>query len=49
MDGTKVNTVWGDFKEELKSDGVQVGNALRPYVFAAVGTTGSSETSSHYT
>ena len=42
MDGSRVGNVWGDFKQKLTSDGVCVGDFVRPYIFASVDTTGSS-------
>jgi len=46
MDGTTVEKLWGDFKLELKSDGMRVGDHILPYIFAPVETTGLAVTSS---
>ena len=46
MDGTQVKKLWGGFKEKLISDGMRVGDRIRPYIFAPVETTGLSVTSS---
>ena len=47
IDGSKVDTLWGDPEEVLTSDGMHVGNTVRPYFFAPVETTGLSAISSH--
>lgn len=41
MDGLRVAYLWGDFMLKLTSDGMRVGDAVRPYVFAPIATTGS--------
>ena len=46
MDGPRVKCLWGDFKEKIRSDGIRVGDNIRPYTFARVETTGLSVTSS---
>jgi len=46
MDGIRVKNLWGNFKEKSQSDGIRVGDHIRPYIFAPVETTGLSVTSS---
>lgn len=48
MDGLEVDSVWGGSMTKTTSDGVQVGETLRPYIFAPIDTTGLSTTSSPY-
>jgi len=33
---------WGSFRREITSDGLHVGDVVRPYVFAPIETTGPS-------
>lgn len=49
MDGVEVETLWGDFEEEVSTGGVEVGDTAWNYVFASVDTTGSSAALSYCT
>ena len=40
MDGSRVACFWGDLKQKATSDGMRVGDAVRPYTFAPIDTTG---------
>lgn len=40
VDGSRVATCWGSFRREIKSDGMYVGDTIRPYIFAPIETTG---------
>ena len=41
IDGTLVDVSrWGDSGEEFISDGMVMGNVMRPYIFAPIYTTG---------
>lgn len=44
VDGSRVASRWGSFGREITSDGMHVGDILRPYVFAPIETTGPSVT-----
>ena len=46
VDGSRVANRWGSFKREITSDGMHVGDIVRPYVFAPIETTGPLVTSS---
>jgi len=40
MDGLQVACLWGNFKQGVTSDGMRVGDVIRPYIFAPIDTTG---------
>lgn len=42
MDGSRVAHRWGGFRREITSDGMHVGDIVRPYTFAPITTTGLS-------
>jgi len=44
IDGSLVDSLWGDNGEELTSDGMVVGDFVRSYTFARIDTTGLSVT-----
>ena len=48
MDGLQAASVWGDFGEEIRSNGAYTGDFMRSYVFAPVDTTGLSVAPSIY-
>lgn len=48
IDGSLVDTLWGDRGESLTSDGMAVGNRVRSYTFARIETTGSCRWPYHY-
>lgn len=44
VDGSRVANRWGSFRRAITSDGMHVGDIVRPYVFAPIETTGPSAT-----